>query len=192
MLFVIENLEPKLSEWLFIEYSHAAKIVGRRNLMITNVKNPSELKKLKKIARAESGSITDLFARRELIVLDPEAEKDLVPKDFREKSAVIIGGILGDDPPRKRTGEMLTKRLPGAAARRIGERQFSIDSSVYVASQVFSGKSLEEIPSVFCVEIPLSKHHSIELPYEYPLVDGKPLIAKKLLAYVKRRGDIFR
>lgn len=190
-MFVIENLEPRLSEWLFIEYSHAAKIVGRKNLMITNVKGPSELRKLRKVARAEDRSVADMFTRSELIVLDPEARKDLAPKDFRGKKAAVIGGILGDDPPRMRTKEMLTSKIPGATARKIGAHQFSIDSSVYVAWHVFSGKSLEKIPTVHGVEIPLSKYHSIQLPYEYPLVAGKPLISKKLLAYVKRRGDMF-
>ena len=46
MKFIIEHLEKKLFEWCLIEYEHISKIVGKNNLIITNVKK-SDLSKLK-------------------------------------------------------------------------------------------------------------------------------------------------
>ncbi|TET00920.1 MAG: hypothetical protein E3J80_01445, partial [Hadesarchaea archaeon] len=83
MLFVIEHLEPKLSEWLHIEYSHAARIIGRNRLLITNVKKKDEFRKLGKIVRVERKRACELFKQRELIVLDPRARKRLSPTDMR-------------------------------------------------------------------------------------------------------------
>ncbi|MFB0500291.1 MAG: hypothetical protein ACETWO_03310, partial [Candidatus Hadarchaeaceae archaeon] len=77
MLFIIEHLEPKLSEWLCIEYSHAARIVGKNNLILTNVKKVKESQKIKRIAQVERRRVKELFNQKELIVLDPRARKKL-------------------------------------------------------------------------------------------------------------------
>jgi len=186
MLFVIEHLEPKLSEWLFMEYSHAAQIVGREKLLITNVKRKSEFQKLAKITNVERKRACELFEQRELIVLDPRARKKLSPADMRNKRAIVIGGILGEETPMGRTKELLTKSLPEASARNIGRHQFPIDGATYVAKQANDGKSLEEIPVKLGLEVVIAIGHSVLLPYAYPLVDGKPLISQKLVAYLKR------
>ncbi|MFH1821358.1 MAG: hypothetical protein ABH852_02815, partial [Methanobacteriota archaeon] len=108
MFFVIENLEPRLSDWLYIEYSHSAQIAGK-NLLITNVKRRSEFNKLSKIVRVENKRAEELFDQDEIVLLDPLARKTLSPLDLKEKSAILIGGILGNDPPIGRTKELLTK-----------------------------------------------------------------------------------
>ena len=186
MLFVIEHLEPKLSEWLYMEYSHAAQIVGRERLLITNVKRKDEFRKLGKTMCVQTKRAHELFKQRELIVLDPCARKKLMPTDLKNKRAIVIGGILGEEPPLGRTRKLLTKSLPGASARNIGRHQFPIDGATYMAKQVSDDKSLEEIPVKHGLEIRIGSGHSVILPYAYPLVDGKPLISKKLVAYLKR------
>ena len=192
MLFAIEHLEPKLSEWLFMEYSHAAQIVGREKLLITNVKRKSEFQKLAKITNVERKRACELFEQRELIVLDPRARKKLSPADMKNKRAIVIGGILGEETPMGRTEELLTKSLPWASARNIGRHQFPIDGATYVAKQVSDGKSLEEIPVKLGLEVAIDSGHSVLLPYAYPLVDGKPLISQKLVAYLKRPWKLGR
>ena len=185
MLFVIENLEPKLSEWLYIEYSHSARIVGK-NLLITNVRNRSEFKKLSKIASVERKSAGKLFLQDEMVLLDPLARKTLSPSDLNRKKVVLIGGILGDNPPSGRTKELLTKKLLRATVRNIGKYQFAIDGAVFVAKQVSMGKSLRDIPVQMGLEIEIAKGYSISLPYAFPLVKGKPLISRKLIEYLKK------
>lgn len=186
MLFIIEHLEPKLSEWLCIEYSHAARIVRQNNLLLTNVKKTKEFQKVKRIAQVERRRVKELFNQKELVVLDPRARKKLSPADVRGKRAVVIGGILGEDPPLGRTRELLTKSLPRALARNLGEHQFAIDGAAYVAKRVLEGKRLEKVPVQFGLEIRISKVYSTFLPYAFPLIKGKPLISDELISYLKR------
>jgi len=187
MFFVIEHLEPRLSEWLFIEYSHAARIIGRERVLITNVKKKSEFRKLAKLAHIERKRACDLFKQREIIVLDPRARKKLSPSDRRDKKAIVMGGILGEDPPLGRTRKLLAKTLPRALARNLGREQFAIDGAAYMAKQVTEGHPLERIPVQLGLEIRWGKGHSTLLPYAFPLVGGKPLISNKLIAYLKRK-----
>ncbi len=186
MLFIIEHLEPELSEWLYMEYSHAAQIVGRDRLLITNVKKPAESRKLREIALVERKRVGELFAQKDLVLLDPGAGKILKHGDLTDKKAVVIGGILGEDPPLRRTEELLTRYMPKALTRNIGEHQFAIDGAIYVAKQASDGKPLSKLPVRNGLEIKIGRGHSVILPYAYPLVNGKPLISGKIIKYLKR------
>lgn len=186
MLFVIEHLEPKLSEWLFIEYSHAARIAGRGKLLITNVRDKGEFRKISSITHVERRRARKLFRQHELIVLDPRARKKLSPADVRGKRVIIIGGILGEEPPLGRTKELLRMTMPRALARNLGRGQFSIDGATYMARQVSEGTPLDKVPVQHGLEIQLGEEHSVLLPYAYPLVNGRPLISRKLITYLKR------
>lgn len=185
MLFIIEHLEPELSEWLYMEYSHAAQIVGRDRLLITNVKK-HESRKLSAVARVEHKRARGLFEHEKLIVLDSHAKKKLSTSDFQGKEAIVIGGILGGDPPLERTKELLAKFLSRASVRNIGRHQFPIDGATYVAKQVSDGKSLEDVPIQLGLEVKIERGHSVILPYAYPLKGGKPLISRRLVAYLRR------
>jgi len=191
MFFAIEHLEPKLSEWLYIEYSHAAQIVGRERLLITNVKKKDEFEKLSRIAGTERKRFNELFEKEKLLVLDPRARKKLSSSDFRDKKAVVIGGILGADPPLGRTEKLLTKNVK-AQARNLGREQFPIDGAVYMAKQVSEGTPLKEVPVQLGVDIQIDRGHSVLLPYAYPLKGGKPLISRELVAYLKRPWKLGR
>jgi len=188
MLFVIEHLEPKLSEWLWIEYSHAVEIAGKERVMITNVRSLESRKRIQNLCRVEAQSVLEIFPHSELIILDPKARKPLTAKDFSSGRMIVVGGILGDDPPRGRTAELLSEKVPKAVRRNLGRKQFSIDGAVFVAMEVARGKTLGEIPVVVDVEISVSPHCSVGLPFAYPLVNGKPLISKRLEKYLKSRG----
>ncbi|MEM4187664.1 MAG: SAM-dependent methyltransferase [Candidatus Hadarchaeum sp.] len=185
MQLAIEHLEPKLSEWLFIEYSNSARIAGEV-LLITNVRKAADYRKLSPITRVERRSALELFRQEEMILLDPLARKTFSPEDLKSRSLVLIGGILGNDPPLGRTRELLSRKLPGALKRNLGQHQFAIDGAVYVAKQIISGKRLEEIPVQVGVEVPIEPGYSNLLPYAFPLVGGKPLIAAELIGYLRR------
>jgi len=186
VLFVLEHLEPELSEWLYIEYSHAAKIVGKSRLLITNMKKEKDLNKLSKIARVERSHVFDIFSPEDLILLDPSAPKSLSPRDFDGKSGVVVGGILGDDPPQGRTKKLFGKSMHGARVRNLGPHQFSIDGAIYMAKRVFEGTPLNAIPVKVGVEIELHRGHSVELPYAYPVINRLPLISARLMWYLKK------
>jgi len=191
MLLIIEHLEPVLSRWVWIEYSNVSKIIGRNNLIITNVKQEKERKFLEKIAKkVYSESITELSLASKYIVLDPQASNLLSLDDLRQGYPVIIGGIMGDYPPRGRTKKLLTNRLKNSIPRSLGKLQFSVDGVAYIVKTMYSeGKQLTDIPVTEGLEIEVEKRngivHTIYLPYGYPLVNGKPFISEELVEYLK-------
>ena len=189
MLFVIEHLEPEIGRWLYIEYMHSSEIVGKSKIMFTNVKNRNAALLLSKLGKTQFKSFAEIFKPEEVVILAPQAQKLLTPEDFKGKKAVIIGGILGDHPPKGRTRKFLTTKFPKATVRNIGRGQFSIDGAVYVAKLVSEGKKLDEIPIMMGLAVKLNEiylpYAEIYLPYAYPLRDGKPVIHKELIEYLR-------
>jgi len=94
---------------------------------------------------------------------------------------------LGDYPAKKRTKEKLTRFVKNAAARNIGKKQFSTDNAVYVVKQIVNGKSLQELKFKDRIEIQKNNVESFILPYRYALLNGKPLISKELIKFLKRK-----
>lgn len=184
-VFVIEHLEPEVSKWLLFEYTHASEIVGKEKLWFTNVKRIEDSLKLQPLGKVCSERAFELFTQSKVIVLDPKANSSLNPDDFKGKEAVVIGGILGDHPPRGRTSRLLTATFPGAVVRNIGRFQFSIDGAIYVAKLVGEGTPLEAIPVKKGLKIKLDDEGEIYLPYAYPIKNGKPLINPKLVEYLR-------
>lgn len=192
VMIVIEHLENTLGEWILIEYANAARIIGEEKLLVTRLCPPPEVEEafssyLGKF-RWTCKRVDKLYSVDRLIVLDPQASHPLKPSDTSMADAVVIGGILGDHPPRGRTRELLTRRLAKAAVRNIGEGQYSIDGAAYVAHRILNeGVPLERIEYVDGMTLYKQVggiYHEINLPYRYPLVDGKPLISERLLKYL--------
>lgn len=194
VLFLIEHLE-ELSPWMYFEYENSSKIVGKNNLLITNVKKENERKRLSKIANVKSESVKTLaktlFKDYKIIVLDLKAEKPLNPEDFKnEKIVLVVGGILGDFPPKGRTYKYITKHLKplgNVVVRNLGKEQLTIDGSIYVAYMVSKGINFQELKYIYGLRIKRKIgyiEHEIYLPYKYPTVKGKPLINDKLLKYL--------
>jgi len=189
--FVIEHLEEEIGKWLYIEYKHASEIVGRENLMFTNVKGVEDRNLLSEFGEVEARSFRDVFRQDEVVILDPKAERKLVTSDFYGKKAVVIGGILGDNPPRGRTQKYLSNLCPKAVKRNLGRKQFSIDGAFYVAKMVSEGIPLEAIRVVDGLNIKVDEFVEIYLPYVYPLNDGKPVIHEELVKYLSSE-DVVR
>ncbi len=179
-IYIIEHLEGKLWEWCLIEYKHIATIVS--NLWFTNIKS----NRLKKYGKVITKSVTQLSLKN-ACVLDPAAKKTLTPEEAKTFDFFIFGGILGDDPPQKRTFPELTSGLRNAEARNIGKKQMSTDTAVYVVKQIVEGKKLSDITFKDTIEIPLGKHESTTLPYRYILINNKPMVSKELILYLKKR-----
>jgi len=183
LLFVIEHLEPRLSRWVLIEYEHASMIVGKENLVFTNVKRG--FKTLQRLGRVYRESATEVFDREDTIVLDPKAEELLEPPDFDCARTVVVGGILGDHPPRGRTFSLITTKMKRARAKSLGNCQFSIDGAIYMALKVASGVKLSEIPVANSLTLKCGDLE-IRLPFCYPLVNSRPVISPKLIDYLLR------
>jgi ribosome biogenesis SPOUT family RNA methylase Rps3 len=184
--FVIEHLELEISTWLQIEYAHSSEIVGKNRLIFTNVKSETDKAKLSSLGTVKEQSFAKIYKQKEIVILDPKAKLPLKIEDLTDKKAVVIGGILGDNPPKGRTKLLITKLCPKAIVRNIGKSQFTIDGAAYIAKLVSEGFKLEEIPVKKGLIIKLSENHAIYLPYAYPLKDGKPLIHKTLIEYLSK------
>ena len=179
MKYVIEHLEPELFKWCVIEYKHISKIVGRENLIITNIK---EKEKLKDYAEMHSENVGEL-GFKDVCILDPGANKTLEPSDAKKFKYIVLGGILGDNPPRKRTKEELT--LEGER-RNLGKKQMATDNAVYVAKEILNGKRFEDLKFIDGIEVETAEGESCILQFSYVVVDDKPLISDELVEYLKK------
>jgi ribosome biogenesis SPOUT family RNA methylase Rps3 len=185
---IVQHLEPILGKWIWLEYRHVSSMVGYQNLLFTNVRRRNEVLKLKEIGNVTSKSIVNLRGSKDkaMIILDPRSPSQLSPADFADNTSLIIGGILGDHPANGRTKLALTDKMPCLASRNLGSNQFSVDGAVHTALEVASGKSITDIPTRVGVEIVVSRRHSSFLPFAYPLVRGKPLLAPGLREYLRK------
>lgn len=177
---VVEHLEPVLSPWVFLEYKHAASVIG--NLLVTNVKNERERACLEPFAVAVRESVKEITELGEILVLDPQARVPLSPEDFKRCRYVVVGGIMGDFPPKGRTRKLLTERL-GVEARTLGPCQLSVDGAAYVAWRVAQGEPLERVRVALGLTL---KQGSLEvqLPYCYPVSEEGVVFSRELGAYV--------
>ncbi len=172
-----------------IEYERSSQIVGKENILFTNIKRDSE--KLKAFGKCEKKSVSELGLNTSRVcILDPVAEKTLSPDEVDDFDYFVIGGILGDEKFNGRTGRELTKFMPEAVKRNIGDKQFTIDNAVYVTHAIVNGKKLSEIKMQDEAEIEIKDGESIILPYTYPLIQGKPAMSDKLIAYLKHKRSI--
>jgi ribosome biogenesis SPOUT family RNA methylase Rps3 len=185
--YIVEHLEPKLSKWCLIEYENISHLVGKNNLIFTNIKKSPDQKKLKKLGKVFKQSVSELSFNK-ICVLDPESSVLLQPKDKSKFNYFVFGGILGDYPPKKRTKKELTKFLPSAKTRNIGKKQMSTDNAIYTTKQIIEKKiPFSKMEFKYKISIPISKFASVELPYQYNLVKGKPFMSPKIPKLLKRK-----
>ncbi|MEZ0346384.1 MAG: RNA methyltransferase [Infirmifilum sp.] len=188
-VFAVEIIDAFVSRWMYIELLNASRIVGRENLWIFNVKDRCELEKLSSIAGlVEHDSIIsrieDLGKIFRVVVLDPEAPEELKPSDFTGRTLVVVGGIMGDHPPRGRTRKEVTWKLKGRfIARNLGPGQFTIDGAIYMARAIAFGRTLQSIP-VQRGLILRGDGFEVHLPYAYPLENGSVVISREEVDYI--------
>lgn len=182
-IFIIEHLEPKLWEWCVIEYKNISKIVGKRNLWFTNIKEKGRL--LEKYGRVIEKSVKDLDLKNACL-LDPWAKEQLYSKEAKKFDYLVFGGILGNNPPEKRT-KVLSNFIKFAQKRNLGKDQLSTDSAVYVVKQILEGKKLIEMKFQDSAEIKINEIESVILPYKYPIKNNKVFMSKDLIKYLKNK-----
>jgi len=181
MKYVIEHLEDELYEWCIIEYRHISKIVGKDNLIFTNIKT-NDAERIKDIGKCYQQKVSELKLKK-ACVLDPEAEKTLNPDDSKNFEYLVFGGILGDHPPKQRTKKELA--VQGAERRNIGKEQFSTDNAAAVCRNIVSGIPIEKMKFIENIEIDIAEGESVQFPFKYLIVAGKPLVSEELIQYMK-------
>lgn len=184
MMLVIENCEPELSRWLYLEYKHAAEIWGE--VVFTNV-NSSMEKKLLPLGVVEKKPFHTLYPGRKAIILDPLGEETLQTEDFSEADYVVVGGILGEAAPKGRTAQLISSKAMDARIRNLGETQLTIDTAALVAKMIQMGMKMREIEVTKEVEVRLSPMESVVLPYGYVVIEGKLVLTPGLEGYFLSR-----
>lgn len=153
IVYVIEHMEPEFSDWVRLEYLSILEEVGQPNFYLSSVPAsvsekdlPSELveKKLQ-WTHTEITNFQEIypsFDKSRVCLLDPSATEELKPEDAEKFDYFLFGGILGDHPPRDRTGEL---RKYGFSGRHLGKTQMTTDTAVRVSQIVLKDQSMHKI-----------------------------------------------
>ncbi|KZV59261.1 DUF431-domain-containing protein [Peniophora sp. CONT] len=193
--YVVEHMEEDeetpsaLPRWVELEYSHMRSFAG-----------PESSVEFTHLSKAAGASLTQTFSARKdadlsgaqchtegvldlmkaravslekVCLLDPKAPKELAPEDGEEFEWFLFGGILGDDPPRDRTGELRALGFPG---RHLGPIQMTTDTALGVTKTIVHDKvKLSDIPYVDHPTIVFNAKESVEMPFRYIIqADGTP------------------
>ena len=96
MKFIVEHLEKRLYKWCIIEYTHISEIVGKSNLIFTNVK-PGDVKKLSSLGKVYTKSVKSMNLKR-ICLLDPDVDKTLSKSDSKKFDYILLLPILHHVP----------------------------------------------------------------------------------------------
>ncbi len=166
---IIEHLDPRLWKWSFLEYRHVSDVIGKNNLIFTNIRSVSSKDKLSFFGKIYKEKAEKLNLKN-ACVLDPGAKETLTPED--KFDYLIVGGILGDFPPQKRTKKELTSRL-GFPSRNLGHSQMSTNTAAIVAWKIMHGTPLNRLEFKNKLVIKIGKYEEVILPYKYLSEGGK-------------------
>lgn len=189
MKFVIDHLESELYEWCLIEYEHISKIVGKGNLIFTNINNKKDATTLKKYGNVYEKGVSEMDFKN-VCVLSQYSEKTLKTEDKKKFGYFVFGGILGDNPAKKRTVEMteeMEKKGMKFETRNLGEKQMPTDTAAYVAKKILGGGKLEEMEFVDELEIEINENESVTLNFRFLVDGGKLVINEKLVEHLRER-----
>ena len=190
MKYIIEHTENKIYDWCCIEYKHISKLVGRNNLIFTNINNKNDFVKLKNIGEVKKESILKLNFKN-ICLLDPSCEKELNPEDCEKFDYFLLGGILGDYAPRERTANYF-KNLK-AKRRNLTKEQMPTDVAVLAVKLISEGNKIENLKFKDKPVINIKKgrfNEEIILPYRYIMLYDKLIISKELIKYLKSKKDL--
>lgn len=196
MKYIIEHMEDGFTDWVRLEYLAIAKDVGGENLFLTSTKEgleiPQEFKDVGITATtldvSQFAQLDPNFTANKVCLLDPAAEKDLEPSDSAQFQYFLFGGILGDHPPRDRTGEL---RKYGFVGRRLGSVQMTTDTAVRVTQLVLKDQQpLDKIPFVDFPELKFNKYESTEMPFRYVKdTKGEPILPAGMFELIKQDSE---
>ena len=195
-LIIVEHMEEYPTRWLLAEYRVAAREALSRGARFL-------------VAGVRDGVLQALLDREGIpwawehsweaydvpgtIVLDLWAPRDLDPLEATTARVFVVGGIMGDHPPRGR-GRLLAMSFDWASVRRLGPLQMSIHTSVWALLQVRSGVRVEDLPLVEGAEVevegPLGKY-TVYLPFAYPRGPRGGAVVPEEIRRVLERGVVY-
>ena len=201
--FIVEHLDPELEEWQALEYNciySECNTVGSTFFLsgLTPSFDSAQQLNVPKSSRS-AATVESMYPtpskRQRVCLLDPKSSQDLNPADGDSFDAFLFGGILGDDPPRDRTGDLRKLGFPG---RRLGPEQMTTDTAVRVTRMVVQdGYELDKIPYIDRPDIAIpsnsengNANESVSMPFKYVKdKDGKPTMPPGMLELLASDAD---
>ncbi|VVT52094.1 uncharacterized protein SAPINGB_P003315 [Magnusiomyces paraingens] len=173
-------------------------MVGENNFYLSGV--PEDVKNLPESLESKQlkWSKTDVtnfekviptFDKSRVCLLDPAASEELSPEDSENFDFFLFGGILGDHPPRDRTGELRKHGFPG---RHLGKIQMTTDTAVRVTQKVLADQQrIEDIDFIDFPELKFSKNESTEMPFRYvrDSQTGEPIMPEGMFDLIKEDSN---
>ncbi|CAN6633506.1 protein arginine N-methyltransferase Sfm1p [Trichomonascus vanleenenianus] len=186
-------MEEGFSDWVKLEYLQIVRDVGQENFIISSIPPNAQIPQEFKDAGIQytDKDITELqavlpdFEKSRVCLLDPSAKEEFCPEDRDKFDYFAFGGILGDDPPRDRTGEL---RKHGFIGRRLGPVQMTTDTAVRVTKIICDEqRPLEAIDFLDHPELKFSRYESTQMPFRYVKNDkGEPIMPAGMLDLIKK------
>ena len=104
----------------------------------------------------------------------------------------VFGGILGDNPAKKRTNMLINKlknKKIKFETRNLGNKQMPTDVAIFVAKEILSGKKLSDLKFIDELEIEINENESVTLPFRYVVDNNKLIINEKLVEHLRKRKE---
>jgi len=185
MIFVIEHMDSKMWDWSLLEYAHISSIVGRMNLIFTNIHQGASKLRVHGKVYVEHASAMG-FDQTRVCILDSSGKETLQPSDADKFDYFVFGGILGDYPEVGKSLKLLNS-MSHARVRNLGTMQMSTDTAVLVAHKILNGIPMEKIRFKDHIELDMGRHESVQLPYRYVVKDGEPILPPGLVDMLKEQ-----
>ncbi|GAA5989565.1 hypothetical protein JCM11641_004599 [Rhodosporidiobolus odoratus] len=184
-----DNFDTTFPHWISLEYNQMIKLANPSQVVFSSL-SPNSVaslgEQLKNRGAKEDSFVASTKSVRELMeekgipldkvcLLDPRAEKEIAPEDANEFDWFLFGGILGDDPPRDRTGIL---RAHGFPSRHLGPVQMTTDTALGVTRRVVQDSvPFSELPFINHPTIKFNEHESVDMPFRYLTDDkGEPIL----------------
>lgn len=191
--FIIEHMEEGFSDWVKLEYLQIARDVGVENLWLSSVPKTADVPQefvdagiqITTEDILEFGKVVGSeFDKTRVCLLDPSAASEFLPSDDDRFDYFLFGGILGDHPPRDRTGELRKKGFEG---RHLGKVQMTTDTAVRVTKIVADKKTpLDKIDYTDFPELKFNKNESTEMPFRYVKdASGNAILPEGMFSLIK-------
>ncbi|GAA97814.1 uncharacterized protein L969DRAFT_629248 [Mixia osmundae IAM 14324] len=200
-----ESTPEALPIWIVLEYAHMLQLVAgsisssqrehTSSVLFSNLSDHSATYLTKQLDARKATDATNPHSpyatsttkieayladhdipKSKVCLLDPRAPQALSPADAAHFDVFLFGGILGNDPPLDRTGELRRLGFPG---RHLREIQMTTDTAVGVTKLcVEDGLTLDQIPFIDHPTIEFNQHESTEMPFRYIVQkdNGGPLM----------------
>eukprot|EP00835_Amoeboradix_gromovi_P000551 NODE_19_length_39463_cov_0.396073.p19 type:complete len:208 gc:universal NODE_19_length_39463_cov_0.396073:7550-6927(-) len=171
MITVIIEHFDEISDWSIIEYTHLSHHCRNNNTRLVITNYPMEIEFANCIAESIV-DVYDSFGFDLLILADLNGDKCLTKdKDLKNENlsiGLIVGGMLGDDPPVDREG--ILRNIPNIRCRTMTTLHLPTDVAGICGIKILKDKW--ELPKLleslqFPTEFKISKYENHYLPFAY-------------------------